>query len=85
MGYVFAAILIVVGGILFFLGKKKGKLKQKIEKTPTTPIDDLKEGQHAEIKGVTTCDQPLQAPASDTKCVYYSYQVRRHERDRRLH
>ena len=82
MLYAIAGILVVVGVILIFVGKRKAGLKSTIDSTLTTPIRDLMEGQHAEIKGVASCDQPLKAPYSDISCVYYSYALKCRERSR---
>ena len=82
MLYAIAGILVVVGVILVAVGKRKSALKSAMDQTPTTPIGDLRELQHAETKGVASCDQPLEAPYSNVSCVYYSYTLERRERSR---
>jgi hypothetical protein len=82
MFYAIAGVLVVVGLILIAVGKRKGGLKSVIDQTMTTAVRDLMEGQHAEIKGVASCDQPLTPPYSDIPCVYYSYKLQRRERSR---
>jgi len=82
MFYAIAGVLVLVGAILIAVGKRKGGLKSTIDQTMTTAVRDLMEGQHAEIKGVASCDQPLTPPYSDIPCVYYSYKLQRRERSR---
>ena len=82
MVYAIAGILVVVGVVLIVVGTRKSALKSAIDQTMTTPIRDLMEAQHAEIKGMASCDQPLKAPYSDIPCVYYSYSLKRRERSR---
>lgn len=82
MLYVIAGILGVVGVVVVFVGKSKGKLKSLIDQTPTTPLGQLRDGQHAEIKGIVSCEKPLLTPDSGIPCVYYSYEIKRRERRR---
>ena len=80
MLYAIAGVLVVVGLILIAVGRRKGALKSTIDATMTTAVRDLMEGQHAEIKGVASCDQPLTPPYSEIPCVHYSYKLQRRER-----
>ncbi len=82
MLYAIAGVLLVLGVVLIAVGKRQSAFKLTMSQTPTTPIDDLKELQHAEIKGVASCDQPLEAPYSNVSCVFYSYALQRRERSR---
>jgi len=82
MFYAIAGALVVVGLMLIAVGKRKGGLKSTMEQTMTASVRDLMEGQHAEIKGAASCDQPLTPPYSDVQCVHYSYKLQRRERSR---
>ena len=70
MFYAIECVLGGVGVILIFVGRGKGALKQDMDRTQTTSIRTLRQGDHAEIKGVATCDAPLEAPYSGIPCVY---------------
>jgi hypothetical protein len=82
MLYAIAGVLLVLGVVLIAAGKRKSALKSTMGQTPTTAIHDLRELQHAEIKGMASCDQPLEAPYSNVSCVFYSYALERRERSR---
>jgi hypothetical protein len=82
MIYAIAAILAVVGVVVIVAGTRKGGLKSTMALTPTTTVRDLMESQHAEIKGVASCDQPLEAPYTNVPCLFYSYRLQRRERSR---
>jgi len=82
MVYAIAGVLAVVGVVLIVVGKRKSTLKSAITATPTKPIGQLMQADHAEIKGVASCDQPLTAPYSTVSCVSYSYKLMRRERRR---
>jgi len=82
MFYAIAGGLVVVGIILFVVGKKKSAFKSTMAEMVTKSIGQLMQSEYAEIKGVASCDQPLTAPYSDLQCVYYSYKLMRRERRR---
>ena len=77
MFFAIAGGVAAFGVVLVVLGVKKGGLKSQIGATPTTPIGQLNEGQHAEIKGVASTEHPIEAPGFDAPCVYYSYTLKR--------
>ena len=80
MLYAIAGVVAALGLVLVVLGVKKSGLKSQIGATPTTPIGQLNEGQHAEIKGVASTEHPIEAPGFDGPCIYYSYTLKRRER-----
>jgi hypothetical protein len=79
---VIGGLLILVGVILIVVGKRKGVLKSAISDTPTQSVSQLMQADHAEMKGVVSCDQPLTALYSDIPCVYYSYKLKERQASR---
>lgn len=69
-------VLGVVSGVgLFFYGFKLNREKRLIESIPTSAIRSLAVGL-VEVAGTAQPDgQPLQAPFSETPCVFFSYKV----------
>ena len=80
MLYALAAVLFVISVVLLTVANKRNAKKAEMDATGTTPIGDLGESVHAEIKGVVSCDQPLTPPNCDTPCVQYTYRIERRER-----
>ena len=69
------AILGLFSGFTLFLARRNHLAIKLLEETPTTPIQDLKEGHH-EIKGtVSDASSTVHAPMSGETCVWYSLKV----------
>jgi len=73
-------VLIVLGIIFWFLGKKKKSTSDEMTKTKSVPIGQLIAGAQQEAQGTVACAQPLQTPFTKQPCVYYSYEVEREVR-----
>lgn len=80
--FALAAAAAALGALLVYLGIKKGGLKSEIGSIPTTPIKQLMQLQHAEVKGVCSTDYPIECPGFDAPCIYYSYTLKRRVRSK---
>lgn len=78
--YIIAAVLTIIGCALVVIGVRKGRLKSEIASTHTSSIDSIRSMDHVELKGVVSCDHPLEAPGYEPPCVYYKYSIKRRER-----
>ena len=71
MEYIFAAVLIIVGIVLFYIGMSRQRLAQLIEETPTTQTNMISTFGLYEIKGVVEADRTLETPGTGEPCVWY--------------
>jgi hypothetical protein len=79
---IIAAVFVVIGVIVFYIGMRKARLKNLVAKTQTSDIAGLVGGEFAEIKGTVECDSPLKTPYGQQDCVYYYHRRERRERRR---
>ena len=75
MEYIFAAVLTVVGVILFYVGMSRQRLAQLIEETPTTVSNMISTFGLYEIKGVIEAERTLDTPGTGEPCVFYKVLV----------
>lgn len=70
-------IILIIGAVLFIFAGKRKKTQGEMAKTKSIPINQLREGQPAEIQGIVASSQPMKTPFSKKDCVYYEYELER--------
>lgn len=79
MVYIIAIVLILGGGVVFYFGMRKARLRNHVIETPTSRIGSLGSGGLVEIKGKPETDVPLTTPYGNIECIYYRYKRERKE------
>lgn len=74
---IFLAIVLTSVG-LGYIFSKKNKILRELKKSPSKPINTVKEKEYVRLHGVVeSVDEPLIAPLSKRPCVYYHIIVER--------
>lgn len=67
-------IVIVIGGVCFFLATRKSSESNNIAKfVPMDNINSIPFGIPVVLSGTVAADQPLQSPVTNKPCVYFAY------------
>ncbi|WP_374958438.1 hypothetical protein [Gilvibacter sp.] len=74
---IFIAIVLTSLGVGYFFSKKN-KILRELKKSPSKPINTVKEKEYVRLHGVVEpVDEPMIAPLSKRPCVYYHIIVER--------
>ncbi len=70
--------MVALGLVPFYFAFRALRMKRRVEDTPTSKIRSMAMGL-VELKGKVVPREPLQAPYSRRRCVYYDYKLERLE------
>jgi len=73
-------VVIIVGGIIFFLGSRKSSESSKLSTyVSVDTITSIPLEMPVVVTGTVAADQPLSSPVTKKSCVYYQYLLEREE------
>jgi hypothetical protein len=70
-------IVLLLGGVSFFVGKRKHEKKKLLVQTKTVPVGQIQDGQQTIVQGIIESNNPLKTPFTRRDCVYYEYELDR--------